>query len=73
MTRRRRARVPDRTMDAIAARDRGRETRHRGEVCFVVEAELTTAQLWRGLARASARARVFACRRVEHRGETTAC
>jgi uncharacterized membrane protein len=41
---------PDATMDAIARAIGEGERRHRGEVCFVVEAELTTAQLWRGLA-----------------------
>jgi uncharacterized membrane protein len=40
---------PDATMDAIASAIAEGERRHRGEVCFVVEAELTTAQLWRGL------------------------
>jgi len=47
---------PDAVMDAIARAIGGSEKRHRGEVCFVVEAELTTAQLWAGLA-ARARAR----------------
>ena len=40
---------PDRTMEAIARAIAEGEKRHRGEVCFVVEAELTTGQLWRGL------------------------
>lgn len=40
---------PDRTMDAIAAAIAESERGHRGEICFVVEAELTTAQLWRNL------------------------
>jgi len=51
----------------VVDRDSGQtlpEYRHRGEVCFVVEAELTTAQLWAGLA-ARARAReLFAAQGV---------
>lgn len=42
-------RFPAETMEAIAREIAAHEKRHRGEVCFVVEAELTTAQLWRGL------------------------
>ncbi|HUP30573.1 MAG TPA: TPM domain-containing protein [Usitatibacter sp.] len=37
---------PAAAMDAIQAAIAASESRHRGEVCFVVEAELTTAQLW---------------------------
>lgn len=44
-----RRRFPDKTMDAIAAEIGASETRHRGEIVFVVEAELSTEQLWRGL------------------------
>lgn len=40
---------PDRTMDAVAAEIGASEKRHRGEIVFVVEAELSTEQLWRGL------------------------
>jgi len=40
---------PDKVMDAIAAEIGASEKRHRGEVAFVVEAELSTEQLWRGL------------------------
>ena len=55
---------PDAVMDAIARAIGESEKRHRGEVCFVVEAELTTAQLWAGLA-ARARAReLFAAQGV---------
>lgn len=47
---------PPRTLDTIAREVAAREARHRGEICFLVEAELTTAQLWRGLgSRARAR------------------
>ncbi len=55
---------PDATMDALARAIAASERRHRGEICFVVEAELETAQLWRGL-EARARAReVFASQGV---------
>ena len=37
---------PPATLDAIQAAIAASESRHRGEVCFVVEAELTTGQLW---------------------------
>ena len=40
---------PDTVMEHIARAIADGERRHRGEVCFVVEAELTTGQLWRGL------------------------
>ena len=40
---------PDTTMDAIAREIAASEKRHRGEVAFVVEAELTTGQLWKGV------------------------
>lgn len=40
---------PSRTLDAVQAVIAREEKRHRGEVRFVVEAELTSAQLWRGL------------------------
>lgn len=47
---------PPRTLEAIGREVAAREARHRGEICFLVEAELTTAQLWRGLgSRARAR------------------
>lgn len=37
---------PAATLDAIQQAVAASEQRHRGEVCFVVEAELTTGQLW---------------------------
>jgi uncharacterized membrane protein len=40
---------PDAVMDAIQAEVAEQEKRHRGEVRFVVERELTTAQLWAGM------------------------
>ena len=55
---------PDRTMDAIARAIAEGERGHRGEVCFVVEAELTTAQLWRGLSARDRAREVFALQGV---------
>ena len=55
---------PDRTMDAIARAIAEGERRHRGEVCFVVEAELTTMQLWRDLAARDRAREVFALQGV---------
>ena len=55
---------PDATMDAIARAIAEGERRHRGEVCFVIEAELTTAQLWRGLSARDRAREVFASRGV---------
>ena len=55
---------PDRTMDAIAQAIAQGERRHRGEVCFVVEAELTTAQLWRDLSARDRAREVFALQGV---------
>jgi len=47
---------PSATVDAIQREIAAQEKRHRGEVCFVVEAELNSWQLWRDLgARARAR------------------
>ena len=40
---------PGATLDAIQHEIARHEQLHRGQVCFVVEAELTTAQLWRDL------------------------
>jgi uncharacterized membrane protein len=55
---------PDTTMEAIARAIADGERRHRGEVCFVVEAELTTAQLWRGLSARDRAREVFALKGV---------
>jgi uncharacterized membrane protein len=38
---------PASTLDALQARIGAAEKRHRGEIRLVIEAELTTAQLWR--------------------------
>jgi uncharacterized membrane protein len=40
---------PQTTLDAIEAAVQASEAKHRGQLRFVVEAELTTAQLWAGL------------------------
>jgi uncharacterized membrane protein len=55
---------PDATMDAIARAIAEGERRHRGEVCFVVEAELATGQLWRGLGGRERAREVFASQGV---------
>jgi len=51
---------PAQTLDAIQHAVAASETRHRGEVCFVAEAELTTAQLWAGLGSRERAKEVFA-------------
>ena len=56
--------VPDTAMDAIARAIAEGEKRHRGEVCFVVEAELTTAQLWQALTPRARAREVFASQGV---------
>ena len=61
----------DADLDAIQAEVAAGEKRHRGEVRFVVEAELTTGQLWRGM-RARARAiEVFSMLQVWNTEENT--
>ena len=55
---------PDATMDAVARAIADGERRHHGEVAFVVEAELTTAQLWRGLTPRARAREVFAAQGV---------
>jgi uncharacterized membrane protein len=44
-----RAAFPPATLDAIQREVAAQEKRHRGQVLFIVEAELTTGQLWRDL------------------------
>lgn len=51
---------PDATLEAIRHAIAEHEKRHRGEVCFVVEAELTTAQLRAGLSSRDRAREVFA-------------
>ena len=55
---------PPATMDRIQREIAEQESRHRGEVCFVVEAELETAQLWRGLTPRERARQVFAAEGV---------
>jgi uncharacterized membrane protein len=55
---------PAGTMDAIARSIGESEKLHRGEICFVVEAELTTPQLWRGLGSRERAREVFAANGV---------
>jgi uncharacterized membrane protein len=51
---------PPSTLDAIQREVANQEAQHRGEIRFVVEAELTTAQLWRGLGPRERARQVFA-------------
>ena len=55
-----RGRFPPATLDALQARIARCEQGHRGEIRFVVEAELTTAQLWRDLSSRDRAREVFA-------------
>ncbi len=52
------------TLDAIQHEVAAQEKRHRGEVCMVVEAELTSAQLWVDLAPRERARELFAQRGV---------
>jgi uncharacterized membrane protein len=51
---------PPATLDALQPRIAAAEKRHRGEIRFVVECELTTAQLWRDLTSRERARQVFA-------------
>ena len=55
---------PPATLDAIQREVAAQEKRHRGEVCFVVEAELNSWQLWRDLASRARARELFALRGV---------
>ena len=55
---------PAKTLDAIQRAIAESEDRHRGEVCFVVEAELATAQLWAELDSRQRARQVFALQGV---------
>ena len=55
-----RRRFPPATLDAMQARVAQAEKAHRGEIRFVVEGELTTAQLWRGQSSRERAREVFA-------------
>jgi uncharacterized membrane protein len=58
------ASFPPSTMEAIAREVAAQEKRHRGELAFVVEAELATAQLWRGMTPRDRAREVFAAHGV---------
>ena len=55
---------PAATQDAIQREIALHEQRHRGEICLVVEAELTSTQLWRDLSPRERAKEVFAQRGV---------
>ena len=62
---------PESALEAIGHRVAEHENRHRGEVRFVVEAELTTAQLWANLSSRARAVEVFSGRRVWDTEENT--
>ena len=62
---------PPATLDAIEREIAALEKAHRGEVAFVVEAELTSAQLWRELSSRDRAREVFALRGVWNTEENT--
>jgi uncharacterized membrane protein len=55
-----RRRFPAPVLDALQARIAASEKRHRGEIRFVLEAELTAAQLWREVSSRERAREVFA-------------
>jgi uncharacterized membrane protein len=55
---------PAATLDAIQREIALQERRHRGEICLVVEAELTSGHLWRDLSSRERAKEVFALRGV---------
>ncbi len=55
---------PSTTLDAIQREVASQEARHRGEIAVVVEAELTSGQLWRDLPARDRAREVFAQRGV---------
>jgi uncharacterized membrane protein len=61
---RQRRAFPPAALDAIQREVAQQEKRHRGQVVFVVEAELTTAELWRGLGSRERARQVFAAQGV---------
>lgn len=60
---------PPETLDAIQREIEAHERRHRGEVAFVVEAELETAQLWAGMQSRDRAREVFAAQGVWNTAE----
>lgn len=61
----------DADLDAIEVEVAAGEKRHRGEVRFVVEAELTTGQLWAGLTARQRAIEVFSMHQVWNTEENT--
>jgi uncharacterized membrane protein len=51
---------PAATLDAIQREIAAQEAMHRGEICFVLEPELTTSQLWQGVTPRERARQVFA-------------
>jgi len=64
-----RHRFPPATLDALQAAIARCEQGHRGEIRFVVEAELTTRQLWRDLSSRDRAREVFASHGVWNTAE----
>ena len=64
-----RGRFTPATLDALQAQVTRCEEGHRGELRFVVEAELTTAQLWRDLSSRDRAREVFALQGVWNTAE----
>lgn len=62
---------PPAALEAITRAIATHERRHRGEVRFVVEAELTTAQLWAGLGSRPRAVELFAMQGVWDTAERT--
>jgi uncharacterized membrane protein len=62
---------PERSLEVIGRCVGEHEKRHRGEVRFVVEAELTTAQLWANLSSRARAVEVFSALRVWDTEENT--
>ena len=62
---------PEATLDAIQQQVAAQEKRHRGEVRFVVERELTTGQLWAGLSSRQRAIEVFSMMQVWNTEENT--
>ena len=55
---------PSATLDAIQREIAAQEAAHRGEICFVLEAELPTSQLWQGVTPRERARQVFALQGV---------
>jgi uncharacterized membrane protein len=62
---------PASTLEAVKGAIAAHERRHRGEVRFVVEAELTSAQLWANLGSRARAVEVFSMLRVWDTAENT--